>query len=267
MPEPTNVLDPGLQSIVFDIWGHRRPQGTMIGNGGTFDALRNEASTGLPTGGKWHYIKTNLISDRLFKWLRNNRATADPNDVTVADGLALDATDAAVAAVNSPYSALIQGTPANLAATGTPPPGGGPSSGGGGGSGAASGGGGQSSGSPGVGPTTQSGSNSGTGAQPNAGDGDPLANEGQSPNLEGAQRWEDTLGAEWEDASSLTFTPTTPAGPPAQQTSTDPAFNPDDFNPADFGLPELPGDPFAGGDVNWGAMFGDFLAAFGDDGE
>lgn len=69
-PSPPTATDPKLRHIIEHIWKHAGDEGT-VGDGTTFDAVRNEVRTNRKSGKKYHYEKaatlrnglTNVIND------------------------------------------------------------------------------------------------------------------------------------------------------------------------------------------------------------
>jgi hypothetical protein len=91
LPYPT-VTDPKLQNYVDNLYkGTTNPH--RVGTGTTADAVRNELTTGLPTGGTFHSTKAQETINGLTRWLRNN-PDATYSDRLVAQSLLDDLVDA-----------------------------------------------------------------------------------------------------------------------------------------------------------------------------
>jgi RHS repeat-associated protein len=81
-----------LQNIVDNLYkGTTNPN--RVGNGTTMDAIRAEAKTGAPTGGRWHTTKGQESLRGLSSWLRRNPDAPD-HDRRVAQSLADELADA-----------------------------------------------------------------------------------------------------------------------------------------------------------------------------
>jgi Putative peptidoglycan binding domain len=84
LPVP-KVTDPKLQNIVRDLYKGTKSK-NPIGSGSTADAIRNELSTGNPTGGTYHSDKGAQYARALEKWLSKN-PNASQSDRMVAQQL------------------------------------------------------------------------------------------------------------------------------------------------------------------------------------
>ena len=91
LPVP-KVSDPKLANIVSDLYKGAKTA-NPIGTGSTADAIRNEAATGLATGGKFHAQKGDEYIRALDKWLTKN-PNALQKDRMVAESLKADLRDA-----------------------------------------------------------------------------------------------------------------------------------------------------------------------------
>lgn len=93
------VKSSSLGNIVRDLYkGATRPN--PIGNGSTMDAIRWEAITGLPLGGKFHGKKGgkgDQYANALRNWLKDN-PNAEGRDILIAESLLADLMDALAAA-------------------------------------------------------------------------------------------------------------------------------------------------------------------------
>jgi len=86
------VSDPKLQNYVDILWeGTTNPN--RVGTDTTADAVRNELTTGLLTGGKPHLIKAQETINGLQRWLRNS-PNATYSDRLVAQSLLDDLVNA-----------------------------------------------------------------------------------------------------------------------------------------------------------------------------
>jgi len=82
------VSDPKLGNIVSDLYkGSKGPN--PIGTGSTADAIRNEAATGLATGGRFHSQKGTEYIRALETWQAKN-PNASHYDGMVAESLKND---------------------------------------------------------------------------------------------------------------------------------------------------------------------------------
>jgi hypothetical protein len=70
------VENPKLNNIVNDLYKGDKTA-NPIGTGSTADAIRHEAKTGEPVGGKWHTEKGEQYSRALEKWLDKNPNASD----------------------------------------------------------------------------------------------------------------------------------------------------------------------------------------------
>jgi len=91
LPYPT-VTDPKLQNYVDNLY-KGTTNSNRVGTGTTADAVRNELTTGLPTGGTFHSTKAQETINGLTRWLRNN-PDASYSDRLVAQSLLDDLVDA-----------------------------------------------------------------------------------------------------------------------------------------------------------------------------
>ena len=90
-PKP-NVKDPNLQNLVNDLYKGAKTK-KPIGTGSTADAIRHEAITKKPVGGKFHREKGEQYSNALGKWLRKN-PNASASDRRAAQNMLDDLKDA-----------------------------------------------------------------------------------------------------------------------------------------------------------------------------
>jgi len=91
LPRP-GVTDGKLGNIVRDLYKGENT-GAPIGDGSTADAIREETKTGAQVGGRWHSEKGRQYKAALTNWKKNTPG-ADPADVTAADEILADLTDA-----------------------------------------------------------------------------------------------------------------------------------------------------------------------------
>ncbi|WP_027671350.1 hypothetical protein [Rheinheimera baltica] len=91
VPKPT-VTDPKLNNLVKDLYKGAETK-KPIGTGSTADAIRHEALTGNPVGGKFHTAKGEQYANALNKWLKKN-PNASPSDRSAAQAILNDINNA-----------------------------------------------------------------------------------------------------------------------------------------------------------------------------
>ena len=80
-----SVLDPELKGLVDDLY---KP-GATVGSGSTAAAVREEARTGLPVGGRWHAAKAQQYIKALEDWLQKHPIAAS-GDRAAAENIVKD---------------------------------------------------------------------------------------------------------------------------------------------------------------------------------
>jgi hypothetical protein len=91
VPKPV-VENPKLSNLVEDLYKGAKTE-NPIGTGSTADAIRHEAATGEPVGGKWHTQKGEEYARALEKWLQKN-PDASESDRSAAQAILDDLHDA-----------------------------------------------------------------------------------------------------------------------------------------------------------------------------
>ncbi len=81
-PKPTGLQDPDLKDLVDDDFRFQ----SSTRNGGTADAVNNEAATGNSTGGKWHVEKSHNLAVAYQRWI-NTHPDANAGDIQIAQAL------------------------------------------------------------------------------------------------------------------------------------------------------------------------------------
>jgi hypothetical protein len=83
-----------LQNIINNLWKHAGKKGT-VGDGTTFDSIRNELLTGRPSNGVWHLQKGVEAMNGLRALLRKTgRDALSPEDRRIAQDLFNELRDA-----------------------------------------------------------------------------------------------------------------------------------------------------------------------------
>ncbi len=87
-PRP-NATDQKLKNYIDNLW-HGSTSPNRLGDGTTFDALRNEIRTGRPTGpppGRWHFEKAAQTAKDIKNWLDGPGRNASAADRQIAEDL------------------------------------------------------------------------------------------------------------------------------------------------------------------------------------
>jgi hypothetical protein len=82
-PAPPTATDPKLRNIIAHIWRHAGDEGT-VGDGTTFDAVRNEVRTNRKSGDTYHFEKAATLRNGLTNVI-NNPAVSSVDKATARD--------------------------------------------------------------------------------------------------------------------------------------------------------------------------------------